>query len=131
MRFTRRQLLQLTAAGLVAPTAGLLGCPAREPDALLDDAMLAWLEPDAVARAGRKVLERGEGWNDAASLRAALLPRMGDAADPSAARAELAEAVREDFREDRTLTLDGWIVSETEARLYALAVLQLGARKTE
>jgi hypothetical protein len=31
--------------------------------------------------------------------------------------------IREDFAEDRTVTLQGWIVSQTEARLFAVAAL--------
>lgn len=121
---TRRRLLELIVAGLAGTAAGAVGCAQREPDELLDAALLAWFDPEVVQRAGRDVLARGEGWNDARSLREALLPQLGDAGNPSAARAALAEAVRDDFRADRTLTIDGWIVSETEARLYALAVLQ-------
>lgn len=121
--WTRRRLLGNLIAALAGVSAGLWGCSRREPEELLSAALLGWFEPDKVGRAGRKVLELGEGWNDAAVLRAALLQQLGDASNPSAARQALAEAVREDFRATRTVELEGWIVSETEARLYALAVL--------
>ena len=45
---------------------------------------------------------------------------------PKEARAALARAVREDLRAGRVLSLDGWLVAETEARLYALAALERG-----
>jgi hypothetical protein len=35
----------------------------------------------------------------------------------------LAEAVRRDFREQRSVQLEGWIISRTEAQLCALALL--------
>ncbi len=38
-------------------------------------------------------------------------------------RALLAASVRSDFDEERVVNVDGWVLSPTEARLYALAAL--------
>ena len=38
-------------------------------------------------------------------------------------RALLAASVRSDFEEERVVKVDGWVLSPTEARLYALAAL--------
>ena len=42
--------------------------------------------------------------------------------DPAAVTA-LAQAVRSDFREQRSVQLEGWIISRTEAQLCALSLL--------
>ena len=57
---------------------------------------------------------------------ATLLERLDCEAlsrDPGDARAELRARHRRDFREGRTVTLDGWLLSRTEARLCAVAAL--------
>jgi hypothetical protein len=35
----------------------------------------------------------------------------------------LSETIRSDFEADRVVEVDGWILSPTEARLYALTTL--------
>jgi hypothetical protein len=47
---------------------------------------------------------------------------MGRASDAEL-RDALAKSIRQDFAEDRIVTVDGWILSITETRLYALADL--------
>ena len=42
------------------------------------------------------------------------------AASDAELRALLSEAIRSDFEADRVVDVDGWILSPTEARLYAL-----------
>lgn len=44
-------------------------------------------------------------------------------ADPSALRRLLAVQQRSDFRAGNTVTIDGWVLSQTEARLCALVAL--------
>lgn len=125
-RWSRRGFLAAALAALAGAPTALPGCARREPDDLLDAAMLGWFEPDAVRGVGRKALARGAGWNEASALRDALLPHLGDAGNPADGRRALSEAVRQDFRAGRTLELEGWLVAETEARLYALAALGAG-----
>jgi hypothetical protein len=122
--WSRRGFLTAAGAVLAALHATLWGCSESDPDEMLDAALRDWFEPGPADRAGRKVLARGEGWNDAGALRAPLRAQLDDARNPADARRALAEAVSEDFRAGRTLELDGWLVSETEARLYALAALR-------
>lgn len=38
-------------------------------------------------------------------------------------RALVTDGIRQDFRHERTVLVHGWILAETEARLYALAAL--------
>lgn len=55
-------------------------------------------------------------------LREGLGPVI-DGDDLGALRRELSAAIRRDFAAERTTSLDGWILSQTEARLCALATL--------
>ena len=48
---------------------------------------------------------------------------MGYGDDLAALRRELSAAIRRDFSAERTTSLDGWILSQTEARLCALVTL--------
>ena len=57
-------------------------------------------------------------WGDAAALRRELA--AGGSAD-------LSSRVRDDFGAGRVLLVDGWVLSETEARIYALAALGPGS----
>ena len=56
--------------------------------------------------------------------------RAIDAASPRRLRELLSSAVAEDFRDLRTLELQGWVLARTEARLCALAVLGGGSPPT-
>ena len=47
---------------------------------------------------------------------------LGSASDTEL-REALARRIRQDFAEDRVVTVDGWVLSVTETRLYALADL--------
>src|SRR5690606_2898810 len=67
---------------------------------------------------GERYLDAHPGERDAAKLLASL----GGALD----REALARAVREDARAGRTVQVEGWILSLTEARLYGLAALAVG-----
>jgi len=54
------------------------------------------------------------------------IPRLAsalDAADTSLVRRVIAARSRWDFDHDRIVDVDGWVLSSTEARLYALAAL--------
>jgi hypothetical protein len=53
--------------------------------------------------------------------------RAIDAASPRRLRELLSSAVAEDFRDLRTLELQGWVLARTEARLCALAALAGGS----
>jgi hypothetical protein len=84
--------------------------------------------PGGVRRIGRAVLagERIRPGRDELAERLFA----GDAwsrACRDGARATLQSAIRTDFRDDRTVTLGGWVLSRTEADLYALAELVLSS----
>lgn len=59
-----------------------------------------------------------------------LLEQLGLPSDPSAAsiqdeRRRIKEHIRQDAREGRLESVGGWVLSQTEARLYALAYLAI------
>ncbi|EWY39914.1 hypothetical protein N825_04850 [Skermanella stibiiresistens SB22] len=125
----RRELLGTVAAtGLIAaiPThsgaTGLAGVAAVPPQA---DQLLGLLRSRAAARRiGRAYLETASHEADAAQLVSLILgddavgvDRVGDL------RHRVAELQRADFTAGRTVTLDGWVLSRTEARLCALAAV--------
>jgi hypothetical protein len=111
----RRLLLGLLPAFLVAPLAAASAAPLpADPLAILADRA-------AAARSGRAYLATaGAAAADPHALRrelaAVLRPSHRDDA-----RARLAEAIRADFAASRTRLVDGWLLSETECRLCALA----------
>jgi hypothetical protein len=63
--------------------------------------------------------------HDPAVLAASIEAGVPEVVLPSRAarRAALAARVRADFAEGRTLWVDGWLLADTEARLYALTAI--------
>ena len=119
----RRTLLQ---SGLLAPLAlGIAGLTPRRAGAQGPAARLVGIfrHQESARAVGRAYLRLAPEEADPARLLALIHP--GDAA--ALAEAELRRAVaarqREDFACRRTVLLDGWVLSRTEARLCALAEL--------
>lgn len=105
---TRRQFLRATAAGAalvsLARAAGARGRAA-------DPALLAVVGPDVVRAIGRGYRALVPSEDDAGALRAALR---------DARRAGDRRPVDDDFAAGRTVVVDGWVLSTTEARQCAL-----------
>ena len=127
----RRAFLTLTAAaGLAAAgaVAFIVGRSSPRPQlASVDDAtrLLALLgDPAAAAPTGAAYLEAHPAEADRDRL-VAILSR--ELRDDGAATASLGAAVdrriRRDFQQGRTVEIEGWLLSLTEARLCALARL--------
>ena len=70
------------------------------------------------ARDARSCACRNRRWWTASSDRSATVWRLGDRAQ---VHGWLRARIREDFSAGRTVTVDGWVLADTEARLYALA----------
>ena len=73
---------QACVALLAGAPFGLRACKAGNAGAELDAALTDWFAGDAVATVGRRVLSLGEGWNNAAVLREALLIHLSGTEDP-------------------------------------------------
>lgn len=114
----RRRFLALgavVAAGVVAPA-----CDAGDTRSLSRPDLLAALGPDAVRRLGRRYRESLPRERDASRLEAAIRASRPWTARLGVAHSPIADQVREDFEAGRTVVVDGWLLSVTEARQCAL-----------
>lgn len=120
-RLTRRELLALTLAlGLLEglPKTISASMPFNEP--LLD------LVPNRAAAAalGRIYLALHPDEADLGPLREHLHARSrAPASDGVSLRAQIEQQLRMDYLRGDLVEVDGWLLSRTEARLYALAAL--------
>ncbi|MEL7207391.1 MAG: hypothetical protein AAGK32_04015 [Actinomycetota bacterium] len=121
-RIDRRQFLALGgAATAVVLASGVLGACSDDagpatPDATLPDA------DEATRAVGERYLAVNPEEQNPAVLRAALPPDLADVT-PGQQVDAVDRAVREDFEADRITEVDGWLLSVTECRLAALAVV--------
>jgi hypothetical protein len=122
VKLARRDFLALGLACAAAP----LGCARRHPR--LEAALAAFFPDAGAARAlGEEFLVA----YPAEDERDALLRQLAGgresawealaAGDPAALREALREAHRADLAEGRVVLVRGWLLSQTEARLCALA----------
>lgn len=120
----RRELLRL---GLLAFAGGALGCAPPEDVAGIDlgppspgcdvDAGDPW---EAARRLGARLLADG----GVTEAEASTLPdELPDAPDAEAGLAELRLRHADDLDADDVVTVDGWLLSRTEARFYAWVAL--------
>ena len=110
----RRRFLQLSALGIAAGLADT-GCSPRSNRPLDQPALLATLGPDRVRALGTHYRMQTPGENNAATLRSALTkPHLGRFGK------DIDDIVEDDFVSGRTVMVDGWILSLTEARQAAL-----------
>lgn len=124
----RRQFVQVAAIGLAG-----LACPpfaghasAETLGALARPAVLDVLgSADLVRALGRQYLTLAPAEHAIARLAHAILPDAS-ALRPDQVRPALAVRVRDDFAAARTVTVQGWILSVTEARQCALFALHVG-----
>jgi hypothetical protein len=130
-RMTRRQFMVVAAAATLIPVLapGGVGSQLARPEAmpswLLD---VAW-DPESAERFGAAYLAARPSEADAGELGAAIAETL-DASDPGSGTAttlegfdRFAEVVREEYAHGEVLLVDGWLLSRTEARLYALVTL--------
>jgi hypothetical protein len=129
MTFDRRQFLRVTATGTVL---GLLGADhalspglARDGYALASPALLALLGAPHVRAVGARYRHEHPAEATAPALTAALLETISRAGRASwVGVVPLADVIRADFAQGRTVVVDGWLLSLTEARQCALYSLQ-------
>ncbi|CAN5245285.1 hypothetical protein BH23GEM4_BH23GEM4_22410 [soil metagenome] len=123
MTMDRRQFLRLTAAGAVV-SLGSAACGGDAADELPKPAqpeLVSVLGPETVREIGLHYREMVPGENDVGALRSAILTaRPWTARLPWVSDPPLAELVRDDFTEGRTILVRGWVLSATEARQCAL-----------
>jgi hypothetical protein len=127
-RLTRRAALVGFAAGSGLLAAGRPALSlAAEPGerALFDAAMGMFSSPRDVRRVGAACLERPELCGGRAALIEAIFgaerQRLAESASAAEIQDWLRSSIREDFAAGRSVTVQGWVLARTEARLYALA----------
>jgi hypothetical protein len=116
MTIDRRRFLQLTAATIVATLADSACAGDRSSNGIAQPDLSAMLGPDRVREIGTRYRTATPRENSADSLRAALSRSTGGSID---------EQIHNDFEAGRTVLVDGWVLSITEARQAAL--FSLGA----
>jgi hypothetical protein len=132
---TRREfLLTLMCGPLLAGLLGACSVPRRSAAGLAQES--GWLtqlfrDRDAVARFGNAYLQAHPAERRADALSAAIheallrrQPGALDAADPATAFRTLDAVVRDEYRRGQVTSVDGWLLSQTEARVYAVVALQ-------
>lgn len=131
MPLNRRSFLHLTALGAVAaltsPASATSSGPTYAAPALEQPELLALMSAQLVRVLGMRYRQEVPTENDARALRAAIAARIPwtDSLTGSSQSAVL-RLIQRDFAEGRTVLLDGWVLSVTEARQCALYSLLPG-----
>jgi len=118
-QIARRMLLRVL--GLAGLTLALDPRAAEAIPARARVTRLTGLLADAASarQVGQAYLQQAPGEADRERLTAELIARFND--DPS--REALTACCRADLADGRTVTVNGWVLSQTEVRLCALAAL--------
>ena len=120
MTLDRRRFLQLSVLGIVA-AVGDSACASSDtrPDASADQPqLLAMLGPERVRQLGTHYRASRPAENNADALRAAL--SSGHGLRIPFVKNSFDDQIRDDFAKGRTVVVDGWVLSLTEARQAAL-----------
>lgn len=115
MNLDRRSFLQVGALGVIAAVATTV-CT-RENDRSLDQPFLiATLGPERVRELGSHYRAQTPHESTAIALRSAIESGRGS----RVFRKSIDDIVQDDFADGRTVLIDGWLLSVTEARQAAL-----------
>ena len=127
---SRRRLLAAATAGVgaaqLATAMPVLAATAIPPDATLTRLLLAASAelrcPEAIRDSCRRALPAADGTPEIlpALVLADLVSAGRDCTTPAAMRRALRAQSRDDFAAGRTIHVDGWMLSLTETRVYAL-----------
>ena len=121
MPLDRRRFLQLSALGVVSSLADVACDRDERSVASTPDRpqLLSVLGPDRVREIGSHYRSATPGENTPDALRAAISKSRGFHI-PLLGNESLDDQIEDDFEEGRTVVVDGWILSVTEARQAAL-----------
>jgi hypothetical protein len=128
---TGRRSVLLAVAGWALARLPLAASGAPNLDVQLLARLVAFLsEPGSAAALGAAYLRQAPEEADAGRLVTRLFPGASSAAlerwSDGALRSALAQRLAEDFAHSRTVILQGWVLSRSEARLFAAAALAQG-----
>ena len=127
MTIDRRRFLQFTTAGVLASLTSNACATGEAADsrALAQPALLRMLGAERVRELGVRYRQMVPAENREAALRGALSHgETRRSSFPWTSRPSLAQQVEDDFANGRTVLVNGWILSATEARQCALFSLQ-------
>jgi hypothetical protein len=121
---TRRALVH----ALASVVALLLGLPAFRsfgpaPERLEQRLRRMLRAPESAAVIGRAYLASHPEERSSAALGRGLRAALPDELDDAALRVALRARIREEFRREEVVQVEGWILARTEARVAALAAL--------
>jgi hypothetical protein len=121
MTVDRRRFLQLSALGVIAGVTESACGPGSDRDSAAVDRpqLLSMLGADRVRQLGAHYRAATPRENSADALRAAISSGHGFRI-PMFGHASLDDKIRNDFADGRTVLVDGWVLSLTEARQCAL-----------
>ena len=127
MTIDRRRFLRLTTAGVLASltASACTTGDAADTRELAQPALLRMLGAERVREIGVRYRQMVPAEDREAALRAAVAhgePRGLHV--PWTSRPSMAEQVEDDFANGRTVLVNGWVLSATEARQCALFSLQ-------
>ena len=121
MPMDRRRFLQLSVAGVLVATTGT-ACRGDDIDerTLSQPSVIALLGPARVREIGARYRQTVPAENNAPALRAAIGNDGHGVRFPWTKRPSLADRISGDFAAGRTVVVNGWLLSTTEARQCAL-----------
>lgn len=113
----RRRFL---AVGAIVAAWAATGCGDGDTRAFARPDLLATLGPDGVRNLGKRYRQSVPTESDPPRLEAAIRASRPWTARIGLTHPPIAEQVRDDFEAGRTVVVDGWLLSVTEARQCAL-----------
>jgi hypothetical protein len=120
MTLDRRRFLQLTAVGIAASLTST-GCRLDDARSLSRPGLLGILGPERVWQIGSSYRASVPSENNEAALRRALTGARKQGFSLSSMWSDpFRQQIQEDFAAGRTVVIDGWVLSKTEARQAAL-----------
>jgi hypothetical protein len=138
MHISRRSLVATAITGSIAWRGAYASCPAADAACRYSIAGYGELMalcsdlrcPRTISKSCLLALPPAEGTSSslARAILADVRPAEGNRPPPSMFAQAIREQSRTNFRNGRVVTVDGWILSLTETRLYALAGLLPEAR---
>lgn len=136
MKVDRRDVLYLFAGfglvlGLPFPRDRVEALKTRQADPLIGDLLQLWEHRESAGVIGTAYLQAYPAMGTSRALEMALRKRIRTLPERMSSHRlrqdlvarHLLEAVRADFSTGRTISLDGWVLSETEVQLCGLYAL--------
>jgi hypothetical protein len=122
MQMNRRRFFQTAAAGIATGLFDSACTSTRDAnsDGLDRPALLTMLGAERVRELGNHYRSTHPNENDAAALRDSISKGQAHLRIPFFTHTSLSDQIKNEFAQGRTVLVDGWVLSATEARQAAL-----------